>query len=531
MKFHGRVRRLILFLLTPAFLVGGCTGGYISAVQLTETAQNPASKITNTIPVNTSTPTKTLFLTYTPEPPTATPTIIPATPTSTPITITLPPESSETPSSLIYYTQSGDTLPNIAGRFGVNADAIISDKTITLKGLLEPGTMLVIPNILKDTGSKLRIFPDSEIIFSPSAMGFDTKGFVSNANGYLNTYKQYLKTGWANGAEVVNHVALDNSINPRILLALVEFRSHWVYATPTTTNDVKYPMGDINPVYEGLYWQLNWAVSQMSVGYYGWRAGILTNVTLKDGTVIRLAPTLNAGTVAIQYLMSKFAINRIQWDAMLDGEDSLTAVYQRMFGSPWLKAFEPLYPTDLTQPTLELPYAPGQTWSFTGGPHSAWGPEGALAALDFAAATDEGGCSTSMDFVTASAPGSVVRTGVGVVIVDLDGDGKEQTGWNILYMHIASTDKVAVGTWVNTDDPIGHPSCEGGNATGSHVHIARKFNGEWILADGPVPFVLSGWTAHMGSAPYVGSLTKDDQIAEAQPNGSFESLVKRTVLP
>ena len=432
---------------------------------------------------------------------------------------------------MIYYTQSGDTLPNVAVRFGVNSDVIVSDKVITPKGLLEPGTMLVIPNILKDTGSKLRIFPDSEIIFSPSAMGFDTKGFVTNANGYLNTYKQYLNTGWANGAEVVNHVALDNSINPRILLALVEFRSHWVYATPTTTNDVKYPMGDINPIYEGLYWQLNWAVSQMSVGYYGWRAGILTNVTLKDGTVIRLAPTLNAGTVAIQYLMSKFANNQIQWNAMLDGEDSLTAVYQRMFGSPWLKAFEPLYPTDLTQPTLELPYAPGQTWSFTGGPHSAWGPEGALAALDFAAATDEGGCSTSMDFVTASAPGSVVRTGVGLVIVDLDGDGKEQTGWNILYMHIASIDKVAVGTWVNTDDPIGHPSCEGGNATGSHVHIARKFNGEWILADGPVPFVLSGWTAHMGSAPYVGSLTKDDQIAEAQPNGSFESLVKRAILP
>jgi murein DD-endopeptidase MepM/ murein hydrolase activator NlpD len=154
-----------------------------------------------------------------------------------------------------------------------------------------------------------------------------------------------------------------------------------------------------------------------------------------------------------------------------------------------------------------------------------------LAALDFAAPAGEQGCSPSEEFVTASAPGLVVRTGIGVVIVDLDGDGKEQTGWDILYMHIAATDKVEVGTWVNTDDPIGHPSCEGGNATGSHVHLARKFNGEWILADGPVPFVLSGWTAHMGSALYAGSLTKDDQIAVAQPYGSYESLVKRAINP
>ncbi len=498
-------------------------------MQLTQTALQPVASVTNSLVVRSATPTKTQVPTNTFPSPTATSTIVPPTSTSTMTFTSIPPGTQATPNSLIYTTQSGDTLPNVAVRFGVAPDEIISDKAITPKGLLEPGTTLVIPNILKDTGTDLQIFPDSEVVFSPSAMGFDTKGFVSNANGYLKTYTQYLNSGWADGAEIVNHVALDNSINPRLLLALVEFRSHWVYATPTTTNDVKYPMGDINPIYEGLYWQLNWAVSQMSVGYYGWRAGILTFVTLKDGTVIRLAPKLNAGTVAIQYLMSQFAANRTEWENMLDGPDSLTAVYQRMFGDPWFKAFEPLYPTDLTQPILELPYAPGQTWSLTGGPHSAWGPEGALAALDFAAPADEQGCTPSEEFVTASAPGQVVRAGFGIVMVDLDGDNKEQTGWDILYMHISTVDRVAVGTWVNTNDPIGHTSCEGGKSTGAHVHIARKYNGEWILADGPVPFVLSGWTAHMGSAPYLGSLTKDDQIAEAQPNGSFGTLVKRAI--
>jgi hypothetical protein len=35
---------------------------------------------------------------------------------------------------------------------------------------------------------------------------------------------------------------------------------------------------------------------------------------------------------------------------------------------------------------------------------------------------------------------------------------------------------------VKTGDRIGHPSCEGGAANATHVHIARRYNGEWIPA-------------------------------------------------
>jgi LasA protease len=63
---------------------------------------------------------------------------------------------------------------------------------------------------------------------------------------------------------------------------------------------------------------------------------------------------------------------------------------------------------------------------------------------------------------------------------------------------------------------IGHPSCEpAGSAIGTHTHIARKYNGEWVAAGGPLPFVLSGWTAHAGNTPYEGTLTKDDKVVIA----------------
>jgi hypothetical protein len=65
-------------------------------------------------------------------------------------------------------------------------------------------------------------------------------------------------------------------------------------------------------------------------------------------------------------------------------------------------------------------------------------------------------------------------------------------------------------------------------ATGTHIHIARKYNGEWMAADGPIPFNLSGWEAHAGDAAYKGSLTRADATIEACTCGSAQTLIRRT---
>ena len=97
----------------------------------------------------------------------------------------------------------------------------------------------------------------------------------------------------------------------------------------------------------------------------------------------------------------------------------------------------------------------------------------------------------------------------------------------ILYLHIASAGKVQLGTFLDQDGLIGHPSCEGGSATGTHVHIARKYNGEWIAADGPLAFNLSGWISHKGEKAYEGTLTRKDEIVYARTYGSGDSVVTR----
>jgi hypothetical protein len=106
------------------------------------------------------------------------------------------------------------------------------------------------------------------------------------------------------------------------------------------------------------------------------------------------------------------------------------------------------------------------------------------------------------------ADGLVVRTDVGIVVLDLDQDGDERTGWVLFYLHLSDKGRARVGEIILAGQPVGHPSCEGGEATGTHVHVARKYNGEWIEAAGALPFVMEGWTPENGSVAYAGMLTR-----------------------
>jgi LasA protease len=187
----------------------------------------------------------------------------------------------------------------------------------------------------------------------------------------------------------------------------------------------------------------------------------------------------------------------------------------------------PILPDDLGQPVLELPFQSGLRWSLTGGPHAAWKTGSPFGALDLAPVTGEKACVVSYAWVTSPAYGLVVRSERNVVALDLDRDGNEQTGWVIIFMHIADSERVQTGMALRTNDPIGHPSCEGGNATGTHFHITRKYNGEWISADWPLPFIMGGWQAFAGEKEYLGGMINGATQVVASPVGPRTSILIR----
>lgn len=483
----------------------------------------------NIFPTSTTAPSIATQLAFTP---TVTPVDMPplVNPTFTPALDTAP---------YLYYAQSGDMLSAVAKRFGVEESEIVSDADLTKTTLIDPGTLLIIPNKINEpTTPNVQIMPDAEVIFSNTSTNFDVGAYVKEQDGYLSSFRDYVgSTGWVSGPDAVDRLAIENSINPRLILGMLEFESRWVRGQPIDVLHTDYPMGFNDYRFKGMSIQLVWAINNLSIGYYGWRAGTLTHIEFQDGTKLRLDPRLNAGTVAIQFLFSRVH-SQSQWAQIINPSSGFAAMYQEMFGDPWARAdaVNPIFPSALNQPPLVLPFEPNSEWSLTGGPHNGWGQinpaiygvgHSVNSAIDFAPSTDKGGCDPSPAWVTAAAPGLVVRSDNGVVMVDLDGDGLEQTGWDILYMHVGKKDRVAKGTWVETNDRLGHASCEGGVSTGTHLHFARKYNGEWVTADGPIPFILSGWRVIAGEKAYEGKLIRGDQVIIADPVGQKWSNIVR----
>jgi hypothetical protein len=402
----------------------------------------------------------------------------------------------------------GDTLPALAAHFNTTIDqirqanpSIPADATT-----MPPGMPMKIPiYYLPLWGTAFKIMPDNLFVNGPSAIGFDAQAFVAQQPGWLKDFRDYVGGDWRSGAGIVDYVARNFSVSPRLLLTLLEYQSGAL--TNPEKPSTPYILGYADLDHVGLYLQLVWAANTLNNSYYGWRTGRLSYFEHLDSSLELPDPWQNAATVAIQVYFSHL-YSKDEYDRAV-GPDGLAHTFQVLFGDPW--ALEsPHIPVSLKQPAFLLPFSAGESWTYTGGPHTGWGKGAPLAAVDFAPPSSAGGCLPSDKWATAIAAGLVVRSGDGVVILDLDGDGDERTGWVIFYLHVGTEGRAPVGTTLKTGDPLGHPSCEGGEATGTHIHIARLYNGEWIPADGPLAFDLEGWIVHNGSQVYKGTLTRNN---------------------
>jgi len=413
-----------------------------------------------------------------------------------------------------YTVKSGDTLAAIAKYHTLPLSVVAETNNIEDPNLLEVGQVLVLPPPeLQETGSAFKILPDSEIIRSPTAIGFSVEDFTQATGGFLNTYREEVGDVELTGAQIIERVSREFSVHPHVLLTWLEYQGNWISSSNPDETQQKFPAGYQNPYYEGLYYQMAWTANNLNMGYYLWKSNAVSAWILTDDAVIPPDPTINPGTAAVQHLAS-LIMDQPAWRSAVS-ENGFSEVFTRYFGQAFDYSIDPLIPANLTQPVMQLPFEENSVWSFTGGPHGAWGTGSAWGAIDFAPPGDALGCVQSDAWVTAAAGGVVTRSDNGVVAIDLDGDGYEETGWVLLNLHIETRDRIPAGSVVAAGDRIGHPSCEGGISNGTHVHLARKYNGEWIPADQDIPFVLDGWVSQGTGVEYNGYLVKNGQIVEA----------------
>lgn len=455
--------------------------------------------------------------------------VLPTIPLSTLENLIQPTDSpsrsvSSTGAAQDYVVLPGDSLSAIADANGVSIEALLNINQIADPNNLFVGQVIRLPALPTLEGSNVKLLPDSRLVRAPGSNQFSVADFVSRSPGYLRNASDRVGGEVLTGAQIVERVALEFSVDPRLLLALLEYRSK-LLSNPNPTQDerdfaMRAPVSAIGNDRKGLYLQLTWAADQLNYGYYRWNLSGLNTIEFTDDTRILIAPSLNPGTVGLQYLLSLNS-DYPRWQQEV-GRSGFFLTYLAYFGDPFASPVEPLVPDNLQQPELALPFPSGQTWYFTGGPHGGYGSGSAWSAVDFAPPDDlntvSSGCYISDNFATAVAAGMIARTAEGTVVLDLDGDGDESTGWTILYLHMSSRDRVQAGTAVQVGDRIGRPSCEGGFSTGTHMHIARRYNGEWIPVScescmegvSRPTLVMSGWTFYgFPGQEYQGGLLKD----------------------
>lgn len=421
--------------------------------------------------------------------------------------------------------QAGDTLTRIAERYDVSIRALLNANDLPNPDFLEVGQVLKLPEQPVDYTSAYRILPDSRLVRSIGASSFDIESFVSSQPGALRGMTVFMPTRQADGStqseqltgsQIIDRVSREYSVDARVLLAFLEYVASLV-SDPAADGDAQlYPLLAAQPSSgrrrEGLYNQVSWLADQLNEGYYGWKYRGRTILDAPDGSRLYFHADLNAGSIAVQYTLAQFRTAE-QWETDISAV-GIGETYRRLFGDPYAEAFETV-PANLRQPDLTLPFPRGDVWRFTGGFHGGWGNGSAWSAVDFAPPDEAtaGWCYTSDFPVTAVAAGTIARLGDGVVLLDLDGDGDEGSGWTLLYLHINPHDALTEGQAVEAGNILGYASCIGGFSTATHLHFARLYNGEWIPADCNrcppdtviPPFVMSNWrVVGLGSQLYQG---------------------------
>ena len=409
---------------------------------------------------------------------------------------------------------AGDTLTRIAERYGVSVASLMRANNLSNPNLLHVGQIITLPAPPVDYTPAFRILPDSLLLRSITAGDFDVERFISSHVGALKELTVHLnktrfdgstESGSFSAGEIVERVSLEYSVDPRILIAVLEYATGMLTQSAIDEETRLFPLRRAE-VYNrvqraGLYNQLSWLADQLNQGYYGWKYRGEVIIELDDGSRLYYEPNLNAGTVALQHVLAQLP-SVADW-RQASGEAGIYQTYLALFGDPEQLAHETV-PADLEQPVLTLPFPPGDVWRFTGGFHGGWGNGSAWAAVDFTPprqAGQGGLCYTSVFPATAVARGTIARLGEGVVVLDLDEDSDEATGWTILYLHVDHSDLLREGQQVEAGNILGYASCLGGVTNATHLHLARRYNGEWLPADcnrcpsgvTVPPFVMSNW--------------------------------------
>ena len=323
-------------------------------------------------------------------------------------------------------------------------------------------------------------FDDRRLIYEPGFYVPQLQAFLDSQPGPLKHLSFMVGDRQHTFAEVLVGQTSYYSINPKVILALLELQSQVLSTASPSADQIGWAMGyrGENGARRGLTAQVRWAVRQLNQGKRDYPQGL--PLTFADGSSTPPPPGLG---------MSEYAVARALAPTTTPGE--LPALLQR-FLETYLRLFEDprVPPTDWPAPAAPFLTRPmertAQVTSFfdhdapflsrNGSLLTYWG----RAETDLAFAYDgHDGWDYALappDLALAAADGEVVFAGnaddncaTRAVIVD------HGNGYRTLYWHLARVD-VTLGQHVAHGQPVGVVGASG-CAIGPHLHFGVQYLG------------------------------------------------------
>jgi murein DD-endopeptidase MepM/ murein hydrolase activator NlpD len=365
--------------------------------------------------------------------------------------------------------------------------------------------------IQEQTGSIVHLLSDGQFVYGPNVADFNLAAYLK----YSPTLHPL--------AQNLDDKASYYSINPRVLLTILEIRSRAVTASPPLTQEQMDRIAGYEDIvgYDDQLFELSKTLME---SYYrrlysaplDEKATVV--LTLNDGTMVHILTTTNAGTLAVLTALAPLS-SPAQWQTLISKDDpgGFLQTYRRLFpqDDPLDDSNQVLAPQAPPASLLKFPFARNDTWRFSGGPHDNDGDCSGgdpYSAVDFAPGVEY--CVIPGDrWIVSPAAGTVSDVSCGGCQVKIN----HQDGWGSYFYHVANP-QVSNGQSVTQDQQIGNPStmpscppnsCGGcpGAASGTHVHYALMHNGAFVAIEGTA---FEGWVVH-GTGCYDGYLEKDGQ--------------------
>ncbi len=333
------------------------------------------------------------------------------------------------------------------------------------------------------TGSPPTMLDDGRFLYEPGWGAAEVNRFLAGRSGVLGAWRSWVGDQEVPLGDVIAGYSLLYGINPKIVLALLEFQSGLVDGPSPSAETLDWAMGYHADDTRGLEAQVHWAVREL---FRGTRDYPATALVLLGGETAPVPAGANMAGYALLRLVGQTGDQALLQRLQGNDERSFVQVYQRLFGEDPRRPLAEL-PLPAARPFLTQPYVGTYEVSSLFDHHGPFLKEdGSLVShlgVESPGLSYDGhdGWDYALDAgvpVLAAADGLVTWAGNlddGCATVSQGAILDHGNGYQTIYWHFSQVD-VQIGQQVAQGQQIGLAGASG-CANGPHLHFGVHFLG------------------------------------------------------